>query len=617
MLPIGTQPMVGDRQGKGLYFLYDSDNNILKPLLVHHAICWDRCYQRQANLQFVKCTNHAHNKIPPSLEGVLLAVKISDIWYLTVGYERGVACELRIRRSGTPVWLSENTCGLILLPSGHERFLQRHGYSANQFRMADEYCALSFISGALEGAIPQDATPPNPVDGRIEMGPYPHSLPKFTRRVLTTNHVKKTKDRRYKLTPSYIKPSKEDLNQFQRFLKVNKTSTKISLVEEYEPYLRHFGVPLLSTAAKDGSSMDFAMLSVNQHKYFTASLQRANSFKGPSAASQHAASFGTTVKYKICAFDIADAKSFFMRDGVGHVALFLSNVYTNQCHKHFKPHQLDEFFELAHQVTPPTARKTTGHGGCQMFGPQHSSTLARCSPMQGPPTIVKTWYGSRTVFNQAKRCGDVLANVTSSKMAERLGTAATNGIAREIAYPYVRGHTIGRYGHCAIHLATQQFFYNSAHKDSDAHIKEYQQEIQRRIQELEDILARKNPSEKERQYLQWLLEGHRVSDSAPSTCTWCIDAYDDNWVVHVYFLFPASRIALRLSDKCALFWHPAMLVHCTAINVATNKGTGETIFLGIAGGSAPVNVRAWGGGGPAKKTTNKRTRSGSCYHHNS
>lgn len=610
MLPIGTQTMVGDSQGMGLYFRYDDNNNLLKPLMVPCALCWDPSYQRTANLQFVKCTNHAHRKIPSNLEGVLLAVRINDMWYLAVGYEKGVACQLRIKHGGIPEWLSETGQGLLLLPSGNERFLWRNGYSANQFQMADEYCALSLISGTMEGVIPPIATPPNPVDRRIQMGPYPHCLPKFHWGVFTKKYVRKSSDRGYKLTPSYIKPSKKEQHQFQRFLKVTKTSTKISLVEDCPPYLRHFGVPLLSSTVRDGSSMDFAMLSFDQHERFSASLQGANSFKSPSSASHHAALFGTIVRYRICSFD-HKAKSFFMRDGAGHVALFLSGVYTHQCHRHFQPKELNDFFALALQVTPPTARKTTHHGGSQMFGPQHSSTLARCSPIQGPPTVLKTWYGSRTVFSQSKRCGDVLENVSSSKMAERLATATSNGIAKEIAYPYVRGHSVGRYGPCAIHIFTQQFFYNSAHKDPDGHILEYQQEIQSRIQELEGIIAKKNPSEKESQYLQWMLEGHRVSDSAPSTCTWSIDSNDDNWVVHVYFLFPASRIALRLEDKCGLFWHPAKLVHCTAINVATNKATGETVFLGVAGGNAPVNVRAWGGGGPPKDrdSVSKRTRS--------
>eukprot|EP00978_Attheya_sp_CCMP212_P005789 scaffold12928_cov77-Attheya_sp.AAC.1 len=148
------------------------------------------------------------------------------------------------------------------------------------------------------------------------------------------------------------------------------------------------------------------------------------SFHSKKLAGTHMAKHGDIVEFSVIDFTKPHSKnSYLLSADSGHIALFLSSNLTQLAHSPKFADTRDRAYELAQLVAPILTRTCTASNGSQMFGPQHTTCMARSNPVCGPTILIPTWYGNRRQFRQSARHGQFQENVKSSKISQDMSSS--------------------------------------------------------------------------------------------------------------------------------------------------------------------------------------------------
>jgi hypothetical protein len=218
-------------------------------------------------------------------------------------------------------------------------------------------------------------------------------------------------------------------------------------------------------------------------------------------------------------------------------------------------------------------------------------------PTQGRPERTSKEFLPPRTFD-FKRNGTAKQQLQHSRLFKEFGLRA---IALQKRLFPLQTHCNNKRMHGAdCELGLQTFNYaTTVHKDRDKRHAFEKPEIENRVATIEACIKNDNGTLRKRDLLCSMLVAQKsMVHSCFTTCTWMIEEHDD-WEIFVYFVFPASKVALLISHECALTFKGSELWHGTTIPIAINKRTREVRCLGfdLDAEQQIGSINAWGRAG--------------------
>mmetsp|Transcript_28170 Transcript_28170/g.39618 ORF Transcript_28170/g.39618 Transcript_28170/m.39618 type:complete len:584 (-) Transcript_28170:775-2526(-) len=314
-------------------------------------------------------------------------------------------------------------------------------------------------------------------------------------------------------------------------------------------------------------------------------------FSSPDDAEEELSSWCEPVRLEVLDANDFDIQYFTNENNQVISAFVGSKMAEDLIHNKLKKSDTEEFFSSAEKVSDGAVRNCTKAGGFQLFGPVPKTAQAGTFATKGSPEERKGGLIRPRPTDYERKGNNKEEHARHSQLLKKFGDAAARAQNKYLPFQMFGNNSYTGGFDCEINIQTI-LFYNTIHQDPDKRRKEQQQKLKERISKLEEKL---NNMERNKDELKEYIAAQKgmVQDTF-TTCTWLLEEKDE-WELFVYFIFPASRIALRLTHKCALTFKGYSIYHGTSVTAAINKTTKEVRFLTDGDKSFGV-VNAWGKG---------------------
>ena len=329
-------------------------------------------------------------------------------------------------------------------------------------------------------------------------------------------------------------------------------------------------------------------------------LKQNKQFASPENAEQELLKFCEPVEFEIIDIDANETQYFVDSNGDVVSAFFGTALADKQIYSRLKETEIEDFFKRGKTVVDKSAsRNVCKAGGLQIFGPYCKTEQAGTFATKGLADIRKDGLLRERASDYVRKGNNNDEHARHSKLLNKHGNFAADAQNKLLPFQ-MQGNNFYFGGHdCDINIQSILFF-NTIHKDPDARHKEQQIVLKKRILKLEEKLKKLTDYNDVECLKEYIAAQKSMVKDTFTTCTWMLEEKDE-WELFVYFIFPASRIALRLNNKCALSFKGARNFHATSIAAAVHRHTKEVRFL-VDRDESFGSINAWGrSGGTSKK----------------